>query len=168
MAVAPASTSLAGRLLTLGLPLLVLVSALLPKPGGAAAMQSLLLIVVTGVAAALALLFWVAPRRLGYMLSASELMIRRLSGETRLPLAAVSARRSTGRLGWRTFGTGLPGYLSGHFTFGPDVHRSVVAAASRPDGGVIVEQAGTAYFLTPADPDAFLAELARRGATVTR
>ena len=166
--VAPAGTSLAARLLTVGLPVLVLVGAFLPGSEGAAASQSLLMFVFMAGAAALALLFWIAPRRLGYALGATDLMLYHLNGTTRLLLSAAVARRSTGRLGWRTFGIGLPGHFSGQFTFGPDAHRSVIAVASRPDHGVIVEHGQRAYFLTPADPDAFLAELQQRGATVTQ
>lgn len=118
------------------------------------------------LAAGLALLFWVAPRRLAYTLSDSELRLQLLTTTTRIPLAGATARKSAGRLGIRTFGAGLPGYLSGHFTFGPDAVGHVMAAASRANGGVIVESGGRHYFLTPADPDAFLAEWRRRDAIV--
>lgn len=166
--VAPAAGSPAQRLLLLGVPALILLGAFLPGPDGAPAPRSLLLLLLSALAVLLGLLFWLAPRRLGYALTDTDLLIRRLSGTTRLAIPEITARRSAGRLGWRTFGTGLPGYLTGSFTFGPDVRSAVMAAASRPDGGVIAEHAGRAHFLTPADPDAFLSELARRGATVAR
>lgn len=59
-------------------------------------------------------------------------------------------------------GTGLPGY----YVFHADGLKGVLAASSATHGGVIVQEGGKAYFLTPADPAGFLAELARRGVTL--
>ncbi|MDL2344895.1 hypothetical protein QOL99_12140 [Deinococcus sp. MIMF12] len=67
----------------------------------------------------------------------------------------------------QTFGTRLPGDLTGHFTFGPDpAVRRVRAAATRNSGGVLLESGGRTHCLTPADPDRFPEALARRGARV--
>lgn len=146
------------RWVVLGVPLLLIVLAFVPdrdSPG--IHWESLALGVL------LALLFLLAPRRLAYTLTPDTLVITRILGHTALPYAGMRARRSAGRLVLRTFGTGLPGYLTGHFTFGPDTVSYVRAAASRSGGGVIVESGGVAYFLTPADPDGFLRELAARG-----
>ncbi len=113
--------------------------------------------------------FQLAPRRLAYTLTPDAVVIQRILNQTRLPYAGLSARRTAGVLGLRTFGTGLPGYLTGHFTLAHDgqgVSR-VRAAASTGQGGVLLRSGDADYFLTPAAPGAFLAELARRGAQVT-
>ncbi|BDP42237.1 hypothetical protein DAETH_22060 [Deinococcus aetherius] len=120
------------------------------------------------LAVLLAAVFWLAPRRLSYSLEEYALVVTRLTGRTVLPYTEITARRSAGRLGVRLFGTGMPGYLTGLFSFGPDTVSRVQAAASRARGGVIVERGGTAFFLTPADPEAFLHSLAARGVRVGR
>ncbi len=159
---APAGASPVLRLVTLGVPLLLVVPALVPgqDPPGVRWEGPV-------VGLVLAVFFLLAPRRLAYTLTPEALVIQRLLGRSALPYAGMRARRTAGRLGLRTFGTGLPGYLTGHFSFGPDSRTRVVAAASRGDGGVIVESGGAAYFLTPADPDGFLRLLEQRGAAVT-
>lgn len=159
---APPEAPPALRLVTLGVPLLLAGAAFLPDEGRAPPHPELLAVaLLTGLG------FWLAPRRLGYALTGDGLVLRTLLGRTALPYAGLRARRSAGRLGLRTFGTGLPGYLTGHFTFGPDpAVRTVRAAATRPSGGVLLESGGRTYFLTPADPEDFLAALARRGAQV--
>ncbi|WP_019009885.1 PH domain-containing protein [Deinococcus aquatilis] len=126
-------------------------------------------------AAALTVLFQLAPRRLRYRLTPDGLEIRHLFGTTLLPVLGMRARRTAGRLGVRTFGTGLPGYLSGAFSFVSDEVKSVTALASAGSGGILVglpiNQAASQplrwYFLTPADPQHLLDELARRGAVVS-
>jgi hypothetical protein len=121
------------------------------------------------LAVLLAAVFGLAPRRLAYSPEPGALVVTRLLGRTTLPYAEITtARRSAGRLGVRLFGTGMPGYLTGLFSFGPDAASRVQAAASRGDGGVVVERGNTAFFLTPADPDAFLRSLAARGVRVNR
>lgn len=160
--VARADTSLALRLLMWGSPLLLVALAFLPDADSPGIRWEPLALGVT-----LLLVFNFAPRRLSYTLESDALVITRLTGRTVLPYAEIKARRSAGRLGVRTFGTGLPGYLTGHFTFGPDTVSRVQAVASRGAEGVVVERGGAAYFLTPADPDAFLRSLAARGAPVT-
>lgn len=149
------------RLVALGVPLVLIILAFVPDEDAPGIhWESLALGVL------LALLFFLAPRRLAYTLTPDALVVTRMLGRTALPYTGMRARRSAGRLGLRTFGTGLPGYLTGHFTFGPDTVSRVHAAASRGGDGVIVESGGSAYFLTPADPDGFLRELAGRGAAV--
>ena len=115
-------------------------------------------------------LFQLAPRRLAYTLTPDALVIQRILNQTRLPYAGLSARPSSGVLGIRTFGTGMPGYLTGHFTLANDEKSvgRVLAAASTGQGGVLLHSDNTDYFLTPADPQTFLNELAQRGAQVTR
>lgn len=113
-------------------------------------------------------LFQLAPRRLAYTLTPDAVVIQRILNQTRLPYAGLSARRSSGVLGIRTFGTGMPGYLTGHFTLAHDEMGvgKVLAAASTGQDGVLLHSGDTDYFLTPADPQTFLTELAQRGAGV--
>lgn len=161
VSLAPPDARPALRLVTLGAPLVLIALAFVPDPGSPGIHWELLALGVL-----LAALFHLAPRRLAYMLAPEGLVIHRLLGRTVLPYAGMRARRSAGRLGVRTFGMGLPGYLTGHFSFGPDPASRVRAAASRGGGGVVVEVAGAAHFLTPADPAAFLGALEARGAAV--
>lgn len=159
---APPEATPALRLVTLGVPLLLIALAFVPDPDLPGIHWDLL-----ALGLLLALLFQLAPRRLAYTLTSEGLVIRRLLGRTVLPYAGMRARRSAGRLGVRTFGTALPGHFTGHFTFGPDPASRVRAAASRGEGGVVVEVGGAAHFLTPADPAAFLRALEARGAVVS-
>lgn len=159
LAAAEAPPSL--RWVTRGAPLLLVAAAFVPDPDAPGVHW-----VVAGLGLLTGVLLALAPRRLAYTLTAEGLVLQRLLGSTTLPYAGMRTRRSAGRLGLRTFGTALPGYLTGHFTFGPDALPRVQAAASRGTGGVIVEADRGAYFLTPADPDGFLRELAGRGAVV--
>lgn len=156
--VAPAETPLALRLVVFGVPLLLAVPLLDGKPEGWAALP---------LSLALLIVFGLAPRRLAYSLTPDGLLLTRLMGRDLLPYAGMRARRTSGGLGLRTFGMGLPGYLTGYFTFGPGQPPRVRAVASRARGGVLVESGGVTYFLTPADPDAFLQALQTRGAEVT-
>ncbi|KEF35551.1 hypothetical protein RDMS_01360 [Deinococcus sp. RL] len=159
---APAEAPLLSRLVAAGVPLLLALVAFLPDPDDPPPHPPLLALAVL-----LGLGFWLAPRRLRYELTGDGLVVRTLLSRTVLPYAGLRARRSAGRLGLRTFGTGLPGYLTGHFTFGPDpAVRNVRAAATRAGGGVLLESGGRVYFLTPAHPQDFLTALARRGARV--
>ncbi|GBF03995.1 hypothetical protein DAERI_010167 [Deinococcus aerius] len=158
---APAEAPLILRLLVGSVPLVLVGVAMLALRDAPAVG------LLVGVLGLLLLgLFQLAPRRLAYTLTPDALVVTRLLGRTVLPYAGMRARRTAGHLGWRTLGTGLPGYLTGHFTFGPDFTNHVLAASSRPDGGVIVESGGRAYFLTPADPEGLLRVLERRGVQV--
>lgn len=162
--IAPPDSSPALRWVVFLLPLVLLASAFLPGNKPQPALIKPLFVLL---AAGLMWVFTLAPRRLAYTLTPSELVIRRMLGETRLPISGIKARKSGRHLAGRLFGTGLPGYLTGTFAFGPDEHGSVQAAASRGDHGVILEVEGRAYFVTPADPDAFLHELRQCGAAVS-
>lgn len=147
--------------LTVGVPLAVWVIFLLFPVG-----DTVGLFFLPMLAAVIALFFWLAPRRLAYTTGPEALTIQTLTGQTRLPYAGMNAWRTAGSLGLKMGGTGLPGYYTGNYLFHRDGLKNVLAAASNPQGGVIVQAGGRTYFLTPADPDAFLAELARRGARV--
>lgn len=162
VAAAPASPLL--RAVTWGVPAVLIVAALIPDEESTTPAQALTVLL------ALAILAWfqLAPRRLAYALTPDAVVVQRILNQTRLPYAGLSARLTSGVLGVRTFGTGLPGYLTGHFTLAHDedgVGR-VLAAASKGRDGVLLRSGDADYFLTPADPNAFLAELARRGARV--
>lgn len=159
---APAGASPGVRAVIWGVPILLVGTAFLSGPDARSTEWPL---VILGVL--LAVVFFLAPRRLAYALAPDALVVSRLTGRTALPYAGMRARRTAGRLGVRLLGTGLPGYLTGQFSFGPDGPGRVRAAASRGTGGVIVESGGQPHFLTPADPDAFLRALERRGAVVT-
>lgn len=115
------------------------------------------LVITAGLFAALLL------RRLAYTLTSDALMITYLTGETRLPYAGMTAWQTAGHLGLKVGGTGLPGYYTGHYTVHADGLNGVLAVSSATNDGVIVQGGGKTYFLTPADPAGFLAELARRG-----
>ncbi|QFP75904.1 PH domain-containing protein [Deinococcus sp. AJ005] len=158
---AAASASPLFRSVTWGVPALILAVALIPDREN----TPFLRVLMTTLALCLFALFQLARRRLAYTLTPDAVVIQRVLNQTRLPYAGLSARRTSGVLGFRTFGTGMPGYLTGHFTLSDDgqgVSR-VLAAASASQGGVLLHSADADYFLTPVDPAAFLAELARRG-----
>lgn len=167
-------------------PLLLAVAAFIPDPPDAPTVPHWELIVV---AALIAALLQLAPRRLRYRLTPNGLEIRRLLGTTLLPYGGMKARTTAGRLGVRTFGTGLPGYLTGAFSFGSDGVPAVTALASVASGGVLigvpvasevparlpfilppkptsVAEPFRWYFLTPTTPEQLLEELARRGVVV--
>jgi hypothetical protein len=152
------------RAVTWGVPVVLIAATFVPDKEATPATQAGLRIL------ALVLLAWfqLAPRRLAYTLTPDAVVIQRILNQTRLPYAGLGARRTSGVLAFRTFGTGLPGYLTGHFTLAHDERGvgRVRAAASRGRGGVLLHSGDADYFLTPADPTAFLAELARRGARV--
>lgn len=132
-------------------------------PGSDEGLARLLPLVITaGLFAALLLL----PRRLTYTLTPDSLVVTHLTGKTTLPYAGMTAWQTAGHLGLKVGGTGLPGYYAGHYVFHADGLKGVLAASSATHGGVIVQEGGKAYFLTPADPAGFLAELARRGVTL--
>lgn len=164
---APAQRSWGTGLIWL-VPAVLVLAALWPDPDGAGSEQSVVKVLPLLLAAAFALLGFLAPRRLAYFLTPDALEVRTLSGTRRVRLAGLSARRSSGALGLRTFGVGLPGYSTGQFLLGRDQAgiQHVRAAASTATGGVLLLGTDRPLFLTPADPHAFLRELARRGVRV--
>ncbi|THF68207.1 hypothetical protein E7T06_17505 [Deinococcus sp. Arct2-2] len=167
-------------------PLLFVVLAFVPDPPDAPTAPHWELLLSAVLFAAV---FRLAPRRLRYRLTPDGLEIRRLLGTTLLPYVGMQAKTTVGRLGVRMFGTGLPGYLTGAFSFGSESLPTVTALASVGSGGILIgvpverQSEGRSplvlpinpatsgqplrwYFLTPADPQQFLGELARRGAVV--
>lgn len=161
---AAASASPLFRSVTWGVPALALAVALIPDQENTPLLRG----AVVALALLIFALFQLAPRRLAYTLRPDAVVIQRVVAQTRLSYAGLSARPTSGLLGFRTFGTGLPGYLTGYFTLSNDEQgvEQVLAAASAGRGGVLLHSGDADYFLTPADPQAFLAELARRGAGV--
>lgn len=120
---------------------------------------------VTALAPILILcLFFLAPARLAYEIDGRELAVRTLLGRRRFDLAGRRVTRRRPRFGMRLWGTGLPGYFTGWFFL--DGRRGRVYA-SRLGAGVLIED-GTPVFVTPADPDGFLAAAERAGAHVVR
>lgn len=148
----------------LGLAVVVAgLAAFLPDSGGEGGVLRFLPLVLT--AGVLGLMF-LMPRRLAYVLEPEALVITYLTGQVNLPLTGMTAWHTTGNLGLKMGGTGLPGYYTGNYLFHADGLKNVLAASSDTRNGVIVQQSGKTYFLTPADPVSFVAELARRGARV--
>ena len=104
--------------------------------------------------------FFVAPGRLRYEVGQGELVVRTLTGTKRFPLAGARVRRCTpGRI-LKVAGNGLPGYYTGWFRLDGG---SAKVYATRLADGVLLEGARR-VFVTPADTDAFIAELGRNGA----
>ncbi|CAM3925765.1 PH domain-containing protein [Deinococcus frigens] len=158
------SASLLFRSVTWGVPALIFAVALIPDEANTPLLQGAMI----ALALVVFVVFWLAPRRLAYALTSDAVVIQRVLAQTRIPYPGLSARPTSGVLGVRTYGTGLPGYLTGHFTLAHDERGvgQVRAAASAARGGVLLHSGNADYFLTPADPQAFLTELARRGARV--
>jgi hypothetical protein len=104
--------------------------------------------------------FFVAPGRLRYEVGQGELLVRTLIGTKRFPLAGATARRHTPRRIFKVAGNGLPGYYTGWYQLDGGSAR---VYATRLSDGVLIEGARR-VFVTPADVDAFIAELARNGA----
>lgn len=123
-------------------------------------------ILFTLLALALAALFVVMPRRLSYVLTDEGLQVTRMSGRTLWPYAELRAAPTSGGLGLKIFGSGVSGYYSGTYAWNGSETAQIQALASRREGGVIVQYRGQSYFLTPADPAAFLQALAARGVPV--
>ena len=110
-----------------------------------------------------ALALWPWPR-LSYRLAPDALEVRRRLGVDRLPYRGLEVRPARGRLGMRLVGTALPGYHTGlHATAGGQV---MAAATSSHAPALLLTSGRTTYYLTPADPQALMHELARRGATL--
>lgn len=104
-----------------------------------------------------------APRRLTCTCTPDAVRVRHLMGGAAGSYAGMTAWVTTGHLGVKVGGTGLPGYDTRHSLLHADGRKGVLAASSATTGGVIIQVSGPAYFLTPADPAGFLADLARCG-----
>ncbi|RJF71574.1 hypothetical protein D3875_08305 [Deinococcus cavernae] len=135
----------------------------IPDPQGEAGLWRFFPLVLTAGLLALGVML---PRRLAYALEPDALVVSHMTGQTRLPLNGMTVWRTAGHLGLKMGGTGLPGYYTGNYLFHTDGLKNVLAASSATRGGVIVQANAKAYFLTPADPEAFVAELAQRGARI--
>lgn len=121
-----------------------------------------LIAVYAVIVAILATAFFIAPRRLAYVVSDGELRINTLFSHRGLALAKANVHRHRPLLGARLSGLFLPGYLVGSALY--DGMATSVFASVR-DEGVLVEGDGR-FFLSPADPDGFLAALVQAGATL--
>jgi hypothetical protein len=114
------------------------------------------------LAAALVIVFVVAPARLRYTVADGALEVRTLLFTRRLPLAGVRARPHRPLLGARLSGFAIPGHVVGSWLF--DTMPTTVLASVR-DGGVLLEGEGR-FFVSPREPELFLAALGGQGATV--
>lgn len=148
----------------LGLSLLVAtLTIFIPDPQQEAGAWRFFPLVLTAEIFALGLLM---PRRLAYTLEPDTLIVSHLTGQTHLPYAGMTVWPTKGHLGLKMGGTGLPGYYTGNYLFHTDGLKNVLAASADTRGGVLVQANSRTYFLTPADREGFLRELAARGATV--
>ena len=87
-----------------------------------------------------------------YTREGDELVVRTARSVTRLPRTA-QAHLTRDSLGFRLFGTAMPGYYTGTFAMnGGNVQAA--ATHSRPGEAVLVTHAGKRYYLTPEDPQA--------------
>jgi len=121
-----------------------------------------LLVVYLAIIACLVTAFFVAPRRLAYAVRDGEVEVTTLFGRRRVALANAKAKHHRPLLGARLSGLFLPGYLVGSALF--DSMATTVLASVREEG-VLIEGDGR-FFLSPADPDAFLGAVGQAGATV--
>lgn len=122
------------------------------------AVIAVLLVVVLG----LVTVFVVAPARLSYRVGGGVLEVCTLLSRRRIPLAGVRARVHRPLLGARLSGVAIPGLVVGSWLF--DTMATTVLASVR-DGGVLLEGEGR-FFLSPQDPEGFLAAIGSQGATV--
>ncbi|MFC4425853.1 hypothetical protein [Deinococcus navajonensis] len=136
-------------------------SALIPDPEQTLGPLRLLL----ALAAGLALVFWLAPRRLSDSVADQSLDIGKLTGTVSFPYAGMTARVASRGLGLKMGGTGLPEYFSGNYVYGADGLNHVQTAASNTSGGVLVTEGPRTYY-PPAQPEAWLHQLKAHGAQV--
>lgn len=137
-----------------------------------AAADPVLLRVVPGVAIVLMLgmggmlvaTFLVAPKRLRYRVKDGELVIESLFSSARFPAKALHAKRHEPAQVRRVMGTAFPGYYTGRFRADG---LSVRMFATDLHGGVLVEAPDDVrVYVSPAEPDVFLAALKREGASL--
>jgi hypothetical protein len=136
-------------------------------PGERTASWWLTLATVLGILLAvvlvLAMIFFVAPARLSYVVGGGTLTITTLFGRRSMLLARARAMLHRPLLGQRLSGVPLPGYQVGSWML--DSMATTVLASARDQDGVIVEGDGR-FFLNPLDREGFLSALATEGATV--
>jgi len=104
--------------------------------------------------------FFVAPRRLRYEIVQGELAVRLLLVTRRFPLAGSRVRAARPTKVRKVAGSAVPGYYAGVFRLDGESAR---VYASQVKEGVLVEGAKR-VFVTPAEPEAFIAAVTRHGA----
>ncbi len=114
------------------------------------------------IAAVLATMLLLAPRRLAYAVRGDALEVATLFGRRRFALAGAKVHRHRPLVGERLSGLFLPGYLVGSALW--DGMATTVLASVR-DEGVILEADGR-IFMSPVDPDGLLAACTQAGATL--
>lgn len=164
VALARRGSPLLGVLVWTVVPLALLGSAWLPLDEPMPLPVSILF---TLLAIGLAVLFIWLPQRLAYTLTEGGLEIRRASGTFVWPYRDLQASATSSHLGFKQGGVDVPGYYSGVFAWSGGNPKTVLALSSTTRNGVLVSYQGKLYFLTPADPQAFLRELWGRGAAPT-
>ncbi|ULH15219.1 PH domain-containing protein [Deinococcus sp. KNUC1210] len=112
----------------------------------------------------LALAALLPPPTLRYSLTPDALLVRRRLGVDRLPYAGMTVRMARGQLGMRLLGTGVPGYHTGLYASADGQVMAGATSVSAP--ALLIKSGSLAYYLTPADPQALMAELQKRGATL--
>ena len=123
-------------------------------------LKVLLVLVVLPSALFVPLAAFGAPRRLRYRLESGELVVQLLVFRKRFPLAGRTARRHTPAKAWKRAGSSLPGYHAGFFSVDGQPAR-VYASVIKAEG--VMLEGEPRVFVTPADPEAFLAALHRHG-----
>lgn len=121
--------------------------------------RGLLLLVI---AALLATMFLLAPRRLRYRVGPGTLEVQTLRDRTTIALDKARVRAHRPLVGQRLSGLPLPGYIVGSHELD---NQPTIVFASTKDDGVLIEADGR-YFVTPADRDGMLEALAAAGATL--
>ena len=132
--------------------------------------SALLLKVVPGMAAVLLLLssgmivavFVAGPKRMRYVVEDGRLSVQTLFSKQSWPASELRARRHVPKVTMRLFGTAFPGYYTGLYR--ADGANTKVYATNLKSG-VLVEGPSRVY-VSPADPEAFLAALREAGGTV--
>lgn len=110
---------------------------------------------------ALPVLLLVIPSRLVYAVGEKKLVIERYPGARAICLPGCRAARFTPRARRRISGSSMPGYHSG--TFSLEGRTTFVHASTLEEGVLLTEANGARHFLSPQEPEAFLAALGRNG-----
>lgn len=121
---------------------------------------TLALALVSALVTTAALVF--GPGRMRYVIEDGELRVRTIFSRRTLSLDGARARVCRPTSKRRVMGTAIRGYYTGRFAIDGEPTR---VYATDLDAGVLVEGAER-LFLSPANPDGFLASLHAGGATV--
>ncbi len=132
--------------------------------------DALLLKVVPGVAAVFLVIttsmivavFLLGPSRMLYTVRDGRLEVRTLFSRRSWPVGTLRARAHTPKVTLRLMGTAFPGYYTGLFRADGANTRMYATDLKR---GVLVEGPARVY-VSPAEPEAFLAALRAAGGTV--